>query len=393
MDDQTLPARAAPSLTLLWPMVAIVFLGMLTIGLPLPVLPVEVRDTLGYGAVMVGWVIGCESFATLLTRQMAGTLCDRRGPKHAVVAGLPCAALAGLFYLAAALIPAAPWVRLAVLFGGRLVLGFAESLFLTGTMTWGIARLGARNTGRVMAWQGIAMYGALGAGGPVGIAALHAGGFVAVSAVAIVVPLLALAVALPLAAAPVAPPSQGRRVSFVGVLGMIWIPGATLSLGTVAVGALTAFVALDFAANGWAGAGEAFAAFGVGFILVRLFLAHLPDRLGGRRVASVSLVIEAAGQAVLWAAPDETTALAGAFLTGIGFSLVFPSMGVEAMRRAPPEARGLAVGGFVAFFDIAIGLAGPACGVVAALAGYPAVFLAGAVCALAAAAMAVAAPG
>jgi MFS family permease len=363
------------------PLVAVVFCGMLTVGMPLPVLPVQVHTVLGYGTVMVGWVIGCQSFATLATRRLAGGICDARGPKPAVLLGLPCAAAAGVLYLISTAF-AAPALSLAVLLSGRLLLGFAESLFLTGAMTWGIARVGARQTGRVMAWQGIAMYAAFAAGGPLGLAVLARAGFAGVAWVAVAVPLAGLLVAAALPG--VAPSGAHRKHSFMGVIGLIWRPGAALAGGTVAVGALTGFVTLDFGHAGWAGAGTAFLCFGGGYIVVRLFLAHLPDRLGGRRVAAASLVIEAVGQAVLWLAPSEPVALAGALLTGIGFSLVFPAMGVEAMRRAPPAARGMAVGGYIAFFDIAVGVAGPLCGVVAAVSGYPAVFLAGAAGALAA---------
>jgi MFS family permease len=387
--DSELIEPAPRALLRFAPLVAVVFLGMFTVGMPLPVLPAQVHNVLGYGTVMVGWVIGCQSFATLATRRLAGGICDARGPKPAVLLGLPCAAAAGVLYLISTVMPG-PGLSLAVLVAGRLVLGFAESLFLTGAMTWGIARVGPRHTGQVMAWQGIAMYAAFAAGGPLGLAVLAHAGFAAVAVTAIVVPLLGLLVAVAVPA--VAPSGQLRSHSFISVLGLIWQPGAALAFGTVAVGAITGFVTLDFAHAGWSGAGYAFLCFGGGYIVVRLFLAHLPDRLGGRRVAAASLVIEAVGQIVLWAAPTEAMALAGALLTGIGFSLVFPAMGVEAMRRAPPASRGLAVGGYIAFFDIAVGVAGPLCGVVAAVCGYPAVFLAGGVASLAAIATVMAMP-
>jgi predicted MFS family arabinose efflux permease len=44
--------------------------------------------------------------------------------------------------------------------------------------------------------------------------------------------------------------------------------------------------------------------------------------------------------------------------------------------------RGLAVGAFMAFFDIAVGVAGPLCGLVASRFGFDAVFLIGAGAAL-----------
>jgi predicted MFS family arabinose efflux permease len=62
---------------------------------------------------------------------------------------------------------------------------------------------------------------------------------------------------------------------------------------------------------------------------------------------------------------------------------VFPALGVEALKRVPPANRGSAMGAFVAFLDIAYGLAGPAAGIVAGRFGYGAVYLLGAVCALA----------
>lgn len=363
------------------PLVFIVFAGFLAVAIPLPVLPVEVHGTLGFDTLTVGWIVGLQSVATVLTRPFGGGAADRRGARFAVLAGLPLAALAGVTYLAAAALPERE-AALAALAGGRVLLGLAESLFLTGTMSWGIARLGARRTGVVMAWQGIAMYAALAVGGPVGVALMDAAGFAGVAVAAVLAPLAALAVALVLPGAPVVP--AGPRPSLARVLGLIWRHGLVLALATAPFAALAAFVVLAFADRGWPGAGLAVAAFGCGYILVRLFLAHLPDRFGGVPVAAASLAVEAVGQLLLWAAPVPGAALAGAALTGIGFSLIFPSMGVEALRRAPPESRGVAVGGFMAFFDLAIGVTGPAAGLLVAAAGYPAVFLGGGAACLAA---------
>jgi hypothetical protein len=66
-------------------------------------------------------------------------------------------------------------------------------------------------------------------------------------------------------------------------------------------------------------------------------------------------------------APHEMVALAGALVAGPGCALVFSALGVEARSgraaREPRERDGRA---FVAFLDIAYGLAGPAVGDVAA---------------------------
>ncbi len=365
------------SLLQLAPMVAIVFFGFLAIGMPLPVLPRQVHEALGFGPVVVGWVVGLQSLVTVLTRPLGGMVVDARGPKIGALLGLPCAIAAGAAYLGSSFL-SAPAASLGVLLVGRVLLGFAESLFLTGTMTWGMSRVGMKNAGRVMAWQGIAMYAALGFGAPIGLAIQQAAGFRTVAAVVIGLPAVGLLIALATPAAPRSsrPPQGG---SMVKVLSAVWPQGLALALGTAPYAAMAAFLALHFAARHWGGAGLALLAFASGYIGVRVFFGHLPDRMGGSQVAVASLLVEAVGQVVLWSAPSQAVAILGCLVSGLGFSLVFPSFGVQAVRKTSPEVRGLAVSAFMAFFDVALGLTGPAVGLVAGRFGYGAVFLVGAV--------------
>lgn len=78
----------------------------------------------------------------------------------------------------------------------------------------------------------------------------------------------------------------------------------------------------------------------------------------------------------------------GALLTGFGYSLVYPGFGVEAVRRAPPESRGLAMGSYTAFLDLALGLSSPALGFLASRAGTGRVFMASSIVVLAASSVA-----
>jgi hypothetical protein len=75
------------------------------------------------------------------------------------------------------------------------------------------------------------------------------------------------------------------------------------------------------------------------------------DTLGGAKVALVCALIEAVGQALIWLAVRPELALAGAALTGFGFSLVYPGFGVEAVLRVPAPSRGLAMGAYTPPFS------------------------------------------
>jgi MFS family permease len=357
------------------PITLAVFVGFLTIGLPLPVLPLHLHYTLGLSPVVVGIAVGAQFAAALLSRAWAGGLADISGSKRAMVLGLVSAAMSGTAYLGSLAFTATPATSLGVLLLGRVLLGCGESLIITGALSWGISLVGPQNAGKVMAWVGIAMYAAYSAGAPLGTLVYGVHGFAGIAIGTILIPLLALAVVAP--ARPVAV-SSARRLPFYKVLGTVWVPGLGLLLCSVGLGVITTFVALLFAAKNWGSASLAFTAFGIAFIGARLLFAHLPDQIGGARVALVCVLIEAAGQLLIWRADHVLMAYAGAALTGFGFSLAFPGFGVEAVRRSPPQSRGAAMGAFVAFLDISLGVTGPAAGAIATAAGVSAVYLAGA---------------
>ena len=172
------------------------------------------------------------------------------------------------------------------------------------------------------------------------------------------------------------------------MIAAVWLPGVGSALSSVGFGAITAFVSLLFVAHGWSPGWAPFTAFAIAFMAARLSFGHLADKIGGATVALVCVLIEATGQALIWLAPFATLALVGAALTGFGYSLVYPGFGVEAVRRAPPESRGLAMGAYSAFLDLTLGLASPALGLIGAATGLNALFLASTLAVLSAAAVA-----
>ena len=359
--------------------VGALFCGYLCVGLPLPVIPLFVHDRLGFSNLVVGLAIGIQFLATVLTRGYAGRLTDQHGGKRSALQGAAVCALGGLLYVVAALPGLSPVSSLAIVVAGRLAAGFGESQFVTGCVSWSIASVGPQRAGMSMSWTGIAMFAALAIGAPIGMELYQGYGLQAAMVACIVAPLVAAAIAFQ--AVSYTTPS-GQRLPFYRVIGQIWREGLGLMLQGVGLSGLTAFASLYFAARSWGHAGLVMTAFGIGFIFVRVVLGHLPDKMGGYRVAFWSLVIEAVGQAMLWGAPIEIVALAGALVTGLGCALVFPALVVEALKRVLPANRGSAMGAFVAFLDIAYGISGPAAGAIAGEFGYTAVYLFGAASAL-----------
>jgi len=367
------------------PLFVATFCSYFTIGAALPAIPLFVHGELGYGPVIVGLAIGAQALVTVLTRAWAGTRIDLKGPKAGMLFGVAACAASGLCYLGAARLAAQPLSSLALLLLGRVVLGIGDSFVVTGALSWGIARIGAQHSGRVMTWHGIAMYGAVAAGAPAGLALAHAHGFLAVAWLVILLPLLSVLVAAFITRAEV---PAGRTLPFAAVLGAVWRAGLGLALGSVGFAAVTTFATLLFVTRGWAGTAFALTAFACAYVLPRSLFSGITDRLGGARVAAASLACEALGQLLIWLAPGPLLAFAGLVLAGLGCSMMYPGLGVAAIAGVPPQSRGAALGAYGSFFNLSMGLSGPLLGVIAARFGYPAIYLCGGLGAAAAAALA-----
>ena len=369
----------------LLPLMAAVLVVFLITGLAIPVLPLYVHQGLGLGTFVVGLVTGCQFAAALISRVWSGHYADTRGAKRAVIAGLVAAAVSGLLYVLSLRFLDAPITSVAILLFGRALLGGAESFIITGALSWGLALVAPHNAGKVIAWMGTAMWAAFAVGAPAGSALYAKYGFLAIALVTILVPLAVAPFILSLRA--VAPLPRVRTPAAT-VIGAVLVPAIGIALSSIGFGAMMTFVTLFFVTHGWTPPWLALTAFATAFVMARVVFGHLPDRLGGAKVALISVFVEAAGQALIWSAPSAGVALAGAVLSGFGWALVYPGLGLEAVRRVAPQSRGLAMGTYMAFFDLGVGITSPLLGLIAAHAGLRDVFLASALVVLGAAAVA-----
>ncbi|WP_145577468.1 MFS transporter [Yersinia alsatica] len=348
------------------------FVCYLTIGLPLAVLPGFVHNHLGYGSVLAGLVISAQYFATLVSRPHAGRYADLLGPKKVVLFGLSCCGISGLFCGLAFWLDSQPLLSVLMLLVGRLFLGVGESFASTGSTLWGMGVVGSIHTARVISWNGVATYGAMAMGAPLGVYLNMRWGLAGIAWLICLAVVLALVLACRKAAVSVV---TGKRIAFRAVLGKIWLYGLGLGFGTVGFGVIATFITLFYADKGWGGAAFSLTLFGAAFVGIRLLFSNSIDRHGGLKVTLVSFLIEIVGLLLIWGADAAWMVQLGAFLAGAGFSLVFPALGVEAVKQVEPQNQGTALGTYSAFLDLGLGVTGPLAGLAIGQFGIPAIYL------------------
>jgi MFS family permease len=356
------------------------FIGFVSIGIPIAVVPSYVHDDLAFSAVIAGLVIGVQYLATLLSRPLAGRLADSLGAKKATIYGLLGILSSGALTLLATSLQQLPLLSLLILVAARIVLGVTQGVIGVSVISWGIRDLGNEHTARVISWNGIAAYGGIALGAPVGVLLVKALGLWSMGSSLMLLACLGLLLVWRKAAPALVP---GERLAFRTVLRRMLPYGTGLALASIGYGTLTTFVTLYYNSLDWEGAAYCLTAFGMAFIAARLLFVNAIGRIGGFRVAIACMGIETLGFVLLWFAPTPVIAMCGAALAGFGLSLVYPALGIEALNAIPASSRGAALGAYGLFFDLALGLAGPVMGAVASGYGYPAIFLCAAFLALA----------
>ncbi|WP_438768007.1 MFS transporter [Kushneria sp. TE3] len=375
-------AEAAPAGTNLR-IIAIVsstFVSMLCIGMTLTVLPPWMHGSLGFDAVTVGAVISLQFVATLLSRPFSSQMADRLGAKRVVLLGMSGCALNGALILLAALSVQWPLVSLALLVLSRLMLGVSQGMIGTGSLSWGIGLVGPALMSKVISWNGIAGFGALAIGAPLGAVLAQNLGVASVGLFIVLIGTLALALAWRRPASPIV---SGKRVPFARVFRVMAPYGGALALSSVGYGVIATFITLYYAEQQWSHAAWGLSAFGAAFITARVLFADTINRFGGYRVTLVCFAVEMLGLVALWQAAHPGIALLGAVLAGLGVSLIYPALGVVAVAKIASTSRSAALGAYSVFLDAAVGLTGPLAGFIAGRAGYSSIFLFAALCSLA----------
>ncbi|ASF07752.1 putative major facilitator superfamily transporter [Nocardia brasiliensis NBRC 14402] len=351
------------------------FCGYLGLSAAIPVLPAHVRDQFGAGDLAVGLAVTATALTALLTRPIFGGLADRYGHRCVMRFGALAIAAGGLLYF----LP----VGLAGLIVVRLLLGIGEAALFTAGAVWTVALAPHHRRGQVIGLYGIAMWGGISLGTALGAVLRHFG-IDAVWAFCAAAPLLGAVLINIVVPQPHVAAASGRGL----LLRPAVLPGLGLALGAAGYVGLAAFVISGLQERGIDAGVVVLSTFSAVYAGTRLFIGHLPDQLGPRRVASWCGAGEAAGLLIIAWAPNLPVAVLGAVVMGVGFSLLHPSLALMVMNNTENTKQGAAIGAYTSFWDLGLFVWGPATGAIATGFGYPAVFVVGAACALAASVLA-----
>lgn len=356
----------------------------INVGMPLAVIAGFVHQKLGFNTIIAGLSVSIAYLATFLSRPSAGRWMDTKGPKGSVLIGLVVSAIGGIFLMTTNFFVTQPYFALGILFLSRFCSGASESWASAATNVWNIGRVGTEYTVNVISWNGVTSYGGMAIGAPLGLyLSKHSHLFGGNIGIGVLTTLLAgISALLASTYESVLPVHTDKRLSFAKVFRRIIPYGSGLGLGSVGFGSIQAFIALYFIANKWNGSAVALSLLGISFVAIRFIFANAITRWGGYRVSIASFLVESIGLYFLWQSHSVLMCYIGASLTGAGFSLIYPALGVIAVSKVGPENRGSALASFSLFLDIALCFSGPVLGIIQNYFGYNLLFASAGICTL-----------
>ena len=322
------------------------------IGMLIPVVPLFIEGPLGLGEFGIGLTIAAFAGAAIVARPFLGRIADRFGRRVLLVGG---ASVAGVTGIAASQVTEF-WQLLLL----RGVMGIGEAAVFVGAATL-IADLSPRDRrAEGASYFSVAVFGGIGIGPVIGEFVLDDTQFEQAFVIAGCFALAAAVVAMfaPARVAPLDPvddtiasaaPVSGRRKIMHPAAIM---PGVVLAAGVAAFSTFGAFIPDYSREVGLASSGGLFAAYSVTSVLVRIFGATLPERLGPRRAVTIALGTLGIGLSVLAIVPTVAALWAASVLVGIGMAFNYPSLLALTVNRASDSDRAWAISSFTMFFEV-----------------------------------------
>ncbi|WP_294238324.1 MFS transporter [Chryseobacterium sp. sg2396] len=352
--------------------VCFTFLGYFIIGLSLSVLPIFINKNLGFSLLIAGLVISLQYVSTFFLRAYSGKIIDGKGPKPAVLFSMLGFSLTGIFLILAYYFRFSPFLSLAFLIITRLLTGCAEGLIGASPINWAMMAVGEEHTAKIISYNGVASYGALAIGASLGITIEKDYSLYGIGILSIIMGIAGFLYAR--TKENKTNPNTQEAQSFWKVLGKVAPFGVCLALGGLGFASISTFITLYYNYFHWNNGALCLSVFGGLFVLGRLVFSNVIKNYGGIRVAMICLLVETTGLLIIAFGNNPEIALVGAGVTGLGFSLIFPALGVVAIKSVPASNQGSALAGYGLFIDLSLGVAGPLIGGVADVYGMTYIF-------------------
>src|SRR6056297_2790312 len=358
------------------------------IGMLLPIVPLFIEGPLGRGEFGIGLTIAVFAGAAIVARPVLGRLADRYGRRVLLVGGASVAGIAGI-----ASSQITEFWQLLVL---RSVMGIGEAAVFVGAATL-IADLSPRDRrAEGASYFSVAVFGGIGIGPLFGewilddtefqraflVAGLFAFAAAALASLAPArVPTLDPAPVVDVvddarpgpADQPAADAAGWRRFVHPAAV----LPGLVLAAAVAAFATFGAFIPDHARTVGLASSGGLFAVYALVSVLVRIFGARLPERLGPRRAVTIALGNILVGLLVLAAFPTVPALWIASVFVGVGVAFNYPSLLALTVKRARDRDRAFAVSSFTMFFEVGTAAGGLLIGAFAQVVGKQIGFLGG----------------
>ncbi len=348
------------------------------VGILIPTLPVFIKNGLGSGEAMIGASAVLFSGAAVLFRPLLTWVGNRWGRRTMMVSGSLVATVAALGMT----VVNSTWQLLPF----RALMGVGEAALFVGAAILVVELSPENRKAEAASYLSVAVFGGLSVGPiigelvmgdvPEGARGLSAGHFDRVFVVTALASLLAAAVSLTAPAFVGAKPERIRRkVSWFHPRSLR--PGMILALGMAAWTSFTSFVPTFSKSIGLSGSARFFTVYSILCLVLRLFGAKTPERLGLRRSVWIAMSFLLCGVTSVGVLGNEIGIWIGTTFFALGVSFFYPSLLAMAVEGSDSDERVEVVASFTSFFEIGGVIGGLALGVVGQLFGERSTFFGG----------------
>ena len=348
------------------------------VGILIPTLPVFIKNGLGSGEAMIGASAVLFSGAAVLFRPLLTWVGNRWGRRTMMVSGSLVATVAALGMT----VVNSTWQLLPF----RALMGVGEAALFVGAAILVVELSPENRKAEAASYLSVAVFGGLSVGPiigelvmgdvPEGARGLSAGHFDRVFVVTALASLLAAAVSLTAPAFVGAKPERIRRkVSWFHPRSLR--PGMILALGMAAWTSFTSFVPTFSKSIGLSGSARFFTVYSILCLVLRLFGAKTPERLGLRRSVWIAMSFLLCGVTSVGVLGSEIGIWIGTTFFALGVSFFYPSLLAMAVEGSDSDERVEVVASFTSFFEIGGVIGGLALGVIGQLFGERSTFFGG----------------